>query len=120
MMPEADAIQIVGEAMGEVALPKTTPAIGTPHDFLSPCLPARCTSGVSMQAEGGLLTGEAWAEAAAQGAGWPVGGRGEPALRCMRGSGPAFHLCRRGAGGGRRAKSEHSQARMFWQPFLAA
>lgn len=46
-------------------------------------------------------------------------GRGEPAPGCMRGSGPALRLCRRGAGGGRRAKSEHSQARMFWQPFLA-
>lgn len=76
--------------------------------------------GAPLQAEGGLQTGEARAEAAAQGAGWPVGGWGEPALRCMRGSGPAFRLCRRGAGGGRRAKSEHSQERMFWQPFLAA
>lgn len=49
---------------------------------------------------------------------WPA--RGELALGCMRGSGPAFRLCRRGAGGSSRAKSEHSQARMFWQPSLAA
>lgn len=53
--------------------------------------------------------------------GWAAWGRGEPSPspRCMRGSGPALCLRRRGAGGGR-AKSEHSQARMFWQPFLAA
>lgn len=41
MMLEADAIQIVGEALGDVTPPKTTQADGTPHNFLSPCLPAQ-------------------------------------------------------------------------------
>lgn len=112
---EADAVRIAGGATGEVAPPKTTRANGKPSKFLSPRLLAGCTSGLPIWMEGGL-----WKGAAAQGAGWPAGGRGEPARRCMRGSGPVLRLCRRGAGGSGRAKSEHSQVRMFWQPFLAA
>lgn len=106
--------RLLGEQRERWLLQKQTELMESLLTFISPHLLAGCTSGMPIRVEGGLWRG------AVGGAGWAVGGQGEPAWRCMHGSGPALRLCRRGAGGSRRAKSEHSQARMFWQPFLAA